>query len=147
MSRILIALFAIFVTISSSYAHKSAIPSEPFTIQDDWGGDIDEFSKWYRRLLQSGTPVKIDGWCVSACTLVLMLPKEQVCVTPRASFGFHLAANDRGKPDPELTDMLIKRFYPDIVQLWLDTRRPITPRVMYMHSDQIVAFQIFDECK
>jgi hypothetical protein len=154
MSRFLSTFFALFLTISTCFAQPatSSISSGQtyFTIADDWGGEVDEYNKWYKRLLASHAPVKIDGWCVSACTLVLMLPKEQVCVTPRASFGFHLASTQtpRGSvPEPELTDMLIRRFYPEIVQAFIDTRRPLTPKVSYMMADQIVAFQIFDECK
>jgi hypothetical protein len=155
MSRFFTMFFAFFLTISTAFAHPNIASSspttpQPFVIADDNGGDVEEFNKWYIRLMNSHAPVKIDGWCISACTLVLMLPKEQVCVTPRASFGFHLAVTGNGPgrtPDPEMTEMLIRRFYPDIVQKWIDTRRPLTPRVVFMSFDQIVAFQIFDECK
>ena len=41
---------------------------------------------------ESGERVIIDGPCLSACTLVLgVVPKDRICVTPRAVFGFHAA--------------------------------------------------------
>ena len=44
-------------------------------------------------LLTNGTDVVIDGKCLSACTMVLgLVPSKQICVTPRARFGFHAAS-------------------------------------------------------
>src|SRR4051812_24738605 len=59
-------------------------------IGDDRGGQIGAFIDKYQGLRTSGETVIIDGHCVSACTLVLgMVPRNKICVTPRASLGFH----------------------------------------------------------
>ncbi len=46
----------------------------------------------------------IGGACLSACTLVLgIVPRSKICVTRRATLGFHAAwmPGPNGKPVPE----------------------------------------------
>ena len=46
----------------------------------------------YQDLQASGENVIVDGLCASACTLVLgFIPRDRLCITPRAVFGFHQA--------------------------------------------------------
>ena len=52
-------------------------------------------------LRSSGERVVIDGPCLSACTMVLgVIPRDRICVTPRARLGFHAAwhPDDSGRP-------------------------------------------------
>jgi hypothetical protein len=69
--------------------------------------------------------VIIDGLCNSACTLVVgIVPHNKICVTPRASLGFHEAytvqnfpfrtkvANAAGTAD-------LMSYYPDTVKDWI----------------------------
>ena len=61
-------------------------------ITRDHGGEVDKYKAKYKRIRDTGERVIIDGICNSACTLVLgMVPRNKVCVTPRASLGFHEA--------------------------------------------------------
>jgi hypothetical protein len=70
----------------------TAIPKEPYVIQYDGGGRLDEYYQTYSALRQSGRPVRIDGMCMSACTMVAgLIPLERVCVTPYAVLAFHSA--------------------------------------------------------
>jgi hypothetical protein len=79
----------------------------PIVIGDDWGGSVDDHTKFLDYLKQSGVPVRVEGMCVSACTLVALgLPRAQVCALPSAFLGFHLAQTG-GRPNPELTEILI----------------------------------------
>src|SRR5262245_55454593 len=60
-------------------------------IAHDPGGALDDYSKRYSALRDSGDSVMVDGPCDSFCTLVLVyVPKDRICVTGKASFGFHL---------------------------------------------------------
>ena len=49
-----------------------------------------------RKIRDRGERVIIDGICNSACTLVLgIVPLNKICVTPKASLGFHAAYFDK----------------------------------------------------
>lgn len=61
-------------------------------ISDDRGGRIGTYVDKYQGLKTSGETVIIDGLCASACTIVLgAVPHDKICVTSRASLGFHAA--------------------------------------------------------
>ena len=69
--------------------------------------------------------VIIDGICNSACTLVFgIVPLNKICVTPRASLGFHQAYYDKAftfgikVTSAEGTSDLMS-YYPDTVKDWI----------------------------
>ena len=65
-------------------------------ITRDHGGYVVEYKAKYKRVRDKGERVIIDGICNSACTLVLgIVPMNKICVTPRASLGFHEAYYDK----------------------------------------------------
>src|SRR5215472_9096404 len=60
-------------------------------IREDLGGILQKYDTKYRQIAAQGEKVVIDGDCASACTIILgIVPRENVCVTTRARFGFHL---------------------------------------------------------
>lgn len=77
------ALFALIV-----YAHAQW---NVVYINNDVGGDVNQFIAKYDSLRAVGTRVVLSGYCNSACTMVLSLPRNQVCVQPGAVLGFHAA--------------------------------------------------------
>jgi len=67
-----------------------------YRIRKDYGGFIDQYKLKYAAIRDRGERVIIDGVCNSACTLVLgIVPLNRICVTPRASLGFHTAYFDK----------------------------------------------------
>src|SRR3954470_7867998 len=59
-------------------------------ITNDRGGQIGSYVIKYQRLASAGESVIIDGLCASACTILLSeLPDDKICVTSRATLGFH----------------------------------------------------------
>ena len=61
-------------------------------IKADPGGQIGPYLEELEQLRGSGERVIIDGPCLSACTMVLgVIPRNRICVTPRARLGFHAA--------------------------------------------------------
>src|SRR5579872_6814772 len=65
-------------------------------ITRDHGGYVEEYKTKYARIRDNHERVIIDGICNSACTLVFgIVPLNKICVTPRASVGFHLAYYDK----------------------------------------------------
>jgi hypothetical protein len=85
-------------------------------ISDDRGGQIGTYVTKFRHLRSSGQSVIIDGLCASACTIVLgAVPRDRICVTPRAMLGFH-AAYDFGMDGRTFTNrdatMMLYSMYP-----------------------------------
>ena len=65
-------------------------------ITRDHGGYVEEYKAKYQRIRARGERVIIDGICNSACTMVFgIVPMNKICVTPRASLGFHQAYYDK----------------------------------------------------
>ena len=65
-------------------------------ITRDHGGYVEEYKDKYKRIRDRHERVIIDGICNSACTLVFgIVPMNKICVTPRASLGFHQAYYDK----------------------------------------------------
>jgi hypothetical protein len=117
----------------------------PIVIDDEPGGLVQQSLDYYRTLKGAGVPVILRGMCVSACTFILMLPPEQVCIEPTSSLGFHLASNEDGKSLPELTYALARRYYPQPVLDWLATKK-LTQEVVYMDAATVVKLGIFPAC-
>jgi hypothetical protein len=94
-------------------------------ITRDHGGYVEEYKAKYKRVREKGERVIIDGICNSACTLVLgIVPMNKICVTPRASLGFHQAYYDKAftfgikVTSAEGTSDLMS-YYPDTVKDWI----------------------------
>lgn len=118
-------------------------------IQNDHGGRIGSYMRRFRALRESGENVVVDGDCVSACTLLLgYIPKDRICVTRKARFGFHSA----WKPgflgihmfNAAGTAILFSR-YPADIQNWLARSGGLTDRMIYLSGDNLTAF--YDRCR
>lgn len=66
---------------------------KPLVIESSMGGSVIQFQIKALQLFASGTPVIIDGPCMSACTLLVDVDRKNVCLTTKAILGYHKAAN------------------------------------------------------
>ena len=112
-------------------------------IADDRGGQIGSYITKFQRLRSSGQSVVIDGLCASACTIVLgTIPRDKICVTPRATLGFH-AAYDFGMDGRTFTNrdatMMLYSMYPTPVQRWIAARGGLTPQMIFLRGKQLQA--------
>jgi hypothetical protein len=104
-------------------------------ITRDFGGYVEEYKARYQRVRDNGERVIIDGICNSACTLVLgIVPMERICVTPRASLGFHQAYFDkRWTAGVKVTSIAgtaeLMSVYPTPVKDWLARQGGLTPEM------------------
>ena len=110
-------------------------------IYDDRGGQIGEYLAKYRALRVSGEQVVIDGTCASACTMLLgTIPRNRICVTPRATLAFHAASPT---PDGNVVSregsQILWANYPPEVRRWISRHGGLRPRIIYLHGAELFA--------
>ena len=120
-------------------------------ITRDHGGYVEEYKTKYKRIREKGERVIIDGICNSACTLVLgIVPMNKICVTPRASLGFHLAYYDKAftfgikVTSAEGTSDLMS-YYPNTVKDWIRRNGGLTTDMKKIKNGAEL-WQIIDPC-
>jgi hypothetical protein len=130
---VLAGAVAAALTVSNAYA--------AVRIKADPGGQIGPYLENLVALRGSGERVIIDGPCLSACTMVLgVIPRERICVTPRARLGFHAAwhPGDNGRPvqSREATQLLME-IYPEHVRSWIARRGGLSPRMKFLAGREL----------
>jgi hypothetical protein len=105
-------------------------------IAEDRGGQIGHYLQTFAALRESGERVVVDGNCLSACTLVLgLIPRENICATSRARFGFHAAwmpdADGRPVTSPIGTQALWN-IYPVSVRHWISGHGGLSRKMIYL---------------
>jgi hypothetical protein len=110
-------------------------------IYQDAGGHIEYYLDMFARVRDSGEKIVIDGTCKSACTLVLgAVPRDRICVTPRAKLGFHAAyvfdSWGRAVMSPEDTGVLWAN-YPQPIRNWLTQHGGLTVKMIYLSGREL----------
>jgi hypothetical protein len=122
-----------------------------YRITRDFGGWVDEYKAKYALIRERGERVIIDGICNSACTLVLgMVPLNRVCVTPRASLGFHMAYYDKAttfgvKVTSYAGTADLMSYYPESVKDWIARNGGLTPEMKKVKNGPAL-WAIVDPC-
>ena len=120
-------------------------------ITRDFGGFVDQYKTKYAKVRAKGERVIIDGICNSACTLVLgIVPLNRVCVTPRASLGFHQAYYDKRwtaglrVTSTAGTDELMS-YYPAAVKAWIARKGGLAAEMKRVFNG-VELWAIIDPC-
>jgi hypothetical protein len=120
-------------------------------ITRDHGGYVEEYKAKYARIRDRHERVIIDGICNSACTLVFgIVPMNKICVTPRASLGFHQAYYDKAftfgikVTSAEGTSDLMS-YYPDTVKDWIRRNGGLTTEMKKIKNGEDL-WKIVDPC-
>src|SRR5499426_4532932 len=110
-------------------------------IRGDSGGQIGPYLEKMAVLRGSGERVIIDGPCLSACTMVLgVIPRDRICVTPRARLGFHAAWNPGGDGAPIVSrggTQLLMEVYPQHVRQWINRRGGLKQRMVFLTGREL----------
>jgi hypothetical protein len=117
----------------------SAASAETIEINNDRGGFVFVYQARWEKLAMQGVNVRISGPCLSACTILLgYIPRRDICVTPNASFGFHLATMQYA------TDQLWKA-YPEDIRDWINQHGGLAFfQILWMQVPDIYRF--FRKC-
>src|SRR5262245_66036422 len=82
---------SVTVLLGAAVATALSFSSASATVRivGDYGGQIGPYLEHLSALRHSGERVVIDGPCLSACTMILgVIPRDRICVNPRARLGF-----------------------------------------------------------
>lgn len=108
------------------------------------GGNVVAYLQLFALIEQSGERVILDGPCYSACTLVLSaIPRERICVTRRASLGFHAAQlfdvrRHKRYPAPAATQLLAST-YPAEVRSWIERHGGLTSKIIVLRGQELAS--------
>ena len=112
--------------------------AETIEVSDNHGGSVAQYDGRWAALAARGVNVKIVGPCQSACTVLLgHIPRDRICVTPNASFGFHLAHL------ASATETLRHAYQADI-RSWIAQHGGLTHEFIWMRAPDI--YQYFKKC-
>jgi hypothetical protein len=139
------------VALALPIAFSCSVAAADYRIVKDYGGSIEQYKAKYAAIRDRGERVIIDGVCNSSCTLVLgIVPLSRVCVTPRASLGFHmayydLAATDGAKVLSYVGTAEFMSLYPETVKGWLSRHGGLTAETKHIKNGPEL-WAIVDPC-
>jgi hypothetical protein len=112
--------------------------AETIEVFDNHGGRVADYNARWAGLAARGVNVRIVGPCQSACTVLLgHIPRSRICVTPSASFGFHLARLESA------TKTLWNAYQADI-RAWIKARGGLTKDFIWMRAPD--TYRFFRKC-
>ncbi|TPI41268.1 hypothetical protein FJW07_08450 [Mesorhizobium sp. B3-1-9] len=130
-------MFAGLIVLTGSLA-VSIATAETINVSDAHGGSVAAYSQRWKGLAARGVDVRIVGKCQSACTVLLgYIPRSRICVTPSASFGFHLAHR------PDMTALLWKAYASDI-RGWIKAHGGLETQLKWMSAPD--TYRYFHKC-
>jgi hypothetical protein len=129
-------LAGLIVLIGSLVA--SIATAETINVSDAHGGSVAAYSQRWKGLAARGVDVRVVGKCQSACTVLLgYIPRSRICVTPAASFGFHLAHR------PDMTAILWNAYASDI-RGWIKAHGGLETQLKWMSAPD--TYRYFHRC-
>jgi hypothetical protein len=113
-------------------------------IEDDMGGSLGKYLLRFAAIRDAGERVIIDGSCFSSCTLVTaLIPRERVCITPRAALGFHASwvdgVNGQRLISTAATQVLLE-MYPRSIRNWITRNGGLGARTIVLKGSELAAF-------
>jgi hypothetical protein len=125
----------------------SAPATATVRIANDTGGQIGPYLAKYRALRASGERVEIDGTCASACPMLLgIIPRNRICITPRASLLFHSAWDMEGdQAVASEGNRILWSTYPESVRRWIKSHGGLHSETITLSGPELAA--MFPACR
>jgi len=131
----------LFLLCAGMLAASVTSASATMYISEDRGGQIGQYLQNFAAMRASGERVVVDGNCLSACTLVLgVIPRNRICATERARFGFHAAwmPDSMGRPvTSKMGTQALWRVYPSSVRRWINRHGGLSRRMIYLQGHDL----------
>jgi hypothetical protein len=130
--------FPILAAVALTLLSCAPATAETIDVYDNHGGRVADYNARWSGHAARGVSVRIVGPCQSACTVLLgHIPRNRICVTPKASFGFHLAHL------PAATETLRRAYAPDITA-WINRHGGLTNTFIWLRAPDI--YRYFKKC-
>lgn len=134
---------ALFGTVLILLSLTATPASAELRILASPGGEVGQYVRLFARVRETGERVVIDGPCLSACTLVLsIVPRDRICVTPRAVLGFHAARwvdrEGRQYAAREAT-RIVDASYPAPVRAWIRRQGGLKSKPIFLRGRALAA--------
>jgi hypothetical protein len=127
-----------FIFAAALCAATLSARAETIDVYDNHGGRVADYDARWAAYASNGASVRIVGPCQSACTVLLgHIPRQRICVTPEASFGFHLAHL------PQATATLWGA-YPGDVKAWINQHGGLQQDFIWMRAPD--TYRFFRKC-
>jgi hypothetical protein len=128
----------IFAVAAAICLAANIADAETIDVNDSHGGSVAAYDQRWAGLARRGVSVRIVGPCQSACTVLLgHIPHNRICVTPEASFGFHLAHLQQA------TATLWRSYSPGI-KGWINAHGGLTHEFIWMRAPD--TYRFFHKC-
>lgn len=127
------------ILVAGAFAlSATAAAAETIDISDNHGGSVAQYSRRWAGLAARGVDARVVGPCQSACTILLgHIPRNRICVTANARFGFHLAQKDFA------TEMLWNAYQADI-RGWINQHGGLKKDFIWMGAPD--TYRFFRKC-
>ena len=113
-------------------------------ISEDRGGQIGKYLITYGEMRHNGDQVIVDGNCLSACTLILgMIPRDRICATERARFGFHAAwmpAGDGTIVTSKLGTEALWVTYASDIRRWIGRHGGLKRKMIFLQGAEVYRY-------
>jgi len=124
-------------------AQAQSYQNREITIRYDRGGQVLKYAARLEAASRQGASIRFAGRCQSACTLYLAMPRSKSCITPGASFSFHLPYGASARVNAIAANYMMRR-YPDWVRNWIRQNGGLTNRLKRM--DYAYASRFIGKC-
>lgn len=118
-----------------------------YVIRSIQGGTIGNFEYEFKPIALSGERVRVEGDCLSGCTIVLQLPKDRLCVGPHARFGFHAAWSIDGqgrKVESKPGTAVLRSWYPPAITRWINRHGGLQRQMIFLQGKALSA--LYPQC-
>ncbi len=127
----------------AALAASASAATATMRIAEDRGGQIGHYMRTFAQVRSTGERVVVDGNCLSACTLVLgLVPRDKICATSRARFGFHAAwmPDAYGRPiTSEVGTQALWDMYPPRVRSWISRNGGLSRQMIFLQGRALAA--------
>jgi len=128
----------LIVTVAALLIAASAAGAETIDVSDNHGGLVADYDARWAGLAAQGVDVRIVGPSQSACTVLLgHISRSRICVTPAASFGFHLAQTAK-------STATLWNAYDAEIRGWITAHGGLTSQFIWMRAPD--TYRFFRKC-
>ena len=115
------------------------------TTKVDNGGKVDDYLAYVDSADAHHEQIRIEGWCISACTV--KLGAKDVCIYPSATLYFHQASDPITGARSDLATAMMFEEYPPKIQEWVTEHKALDHEYLISLSGADAIKRGISECK